>query len=273
MAEHYVRTTGDHALFDSLVPFIESPPLTPDVRDAYQQPRVSTQHASLFEHCIRAIDKGLTAGSHGLPLMGAGDWNDGLNRVGEAGHGESTWLGFFLYTVLTSFAPLCEARGDVGHAERYRQEATRLRTMLELSWDGEWYRRGYYDDGTPLGSSQSAEGKIDSIPQSWAVLSGAVPLPAAERALDAVRTHLVRRSSQTILLLTPPFDRADHDPGYIRAYVPGIRENGGQYTHAAIWVDDGVRTAGKWRRSRRAVPHGQSDQQDTERRGARALQG
>jgi cyclic beta-1,2-glucan synthetase len=236
VADHYVRATSDAGLFDRLVPFIEAPPLAQDARDAYLQPRVSAQQASVFDHCIRAIDKGLTAGSHGLPLIGTGDWNDGLNRVGDGGQGESTWLGFFLYMVLTAFAPLCGARGDTGRAERYQHEAGRLRTMLELSWDGEWYRRGYYDDGTPLGSSQSVEGRIDSLPQSWAVLSGAVPLAVAERAMDAVRTHLIRRSSQMILLLTPPFDRADPDPGYIRAYVPGVRENGGQYTHAAIWV-------------------------------------
>ncbi|MEP7308093.1 MAG: glucoamylase family protein [Acidobacteriota bacterium] len=236
VADHYVRTTGDEQVFDIQRPFIEGAPLAPKARDAYLQPRVSAERASIFDHCIRAIDKGLTAGAHGLPLIGGGDWNDGLNRVGEGGEGESTWLGFFLYTVLTAFAPRCESRGDSARGERYRHEAARLRTMLELSWDGEWYRRGYYDDGTPLGSSQSGEGKIDSIAQTWAVLSQAVPLPFAERAMDAVRTHLVRRSSHTILLLTPPFDRGEHDPGYIRAYLPGIRENGGQYTHAAIWV-------------------------------------
>ena len=156
--------------------------------------------------------------------------------MGIGGRGESTWLGFFLYTVLTAFAPICEARGDTSRAVRYCNEAGRLRTMLELSWDGEWFRRAYFDNGTPLGSTHNAEAKIDSIAQSWAILSGAVPLTLAERAMDAVRTHLVNRGSQTLLLLTPPFDRAEPDPGYIRAIVPGIRENGGQYTHAAVWV-------------------------------------
>jgi cyclic beta-1,2-glucan synthetase len=235
-AAHYVRTTGDSDLFDIDVPFMEAAPLPPDAQDAYLQPRVSRQRGSIFEHCIRAIEKGLTAGTHGLPLIGSGDWNDGLNRVGKGGRGESVWLGFFLHSVLAAFAPICEMRGDRGRAERYRNEASRLRTMLELSWDGEWYRRGYYDDGTPLGSTHSAECKIDSIAQSWAVLSEAVPLRFAERAMDAVRTHLLNRGSQTLLLLTPPFDHGEQDPGYIKAYVPGVRENGGQYTHAAIWV-------------------------------------
>ena len=168
--------------------------------------------------------------------MGSGDWNDGMNRVGREGRGESTWLGFFLHVVLAEFAPLCEARGDPARAERYRSEARRLGSMLEQTWDGEWYRRGYYDDGTPLGSAQNDECRIDSIAQSWAVLSGAVPVRFAERAMDAVRTHLVRRGPQLLLLLTPPFDQSAQDPGYIKGYPPGVRENGGQYTHAALWV-------------------------------------
>ena len=232
----YTGTTGDRDILDVQVPFLDAPVLAPDAHDAYQQPRPSAQQATVFEHCVRAIEKGLTSGTHGLPLMGSGDWNDGFNRVGAAGRGESTWLGFFLHSVLVAFAPLCEARGDRGRADRYRTEATRLRTMLAFSWDGEWYLRGYYDDGTPLGSMHSAEGRIDSIAQSWAVLSGAVQPSFAERAMDAVRAHLVNRGSQSVLLLAPPFDHAEQDPGYIKAYPPGVRENGGQYTHAAAWV-------------------------------------
>ncbi len=159
-----------------------------------------------------------------------------MNRVGPAGRGESTWLGFFLYTVLNDFVPLCRARKDDVRAERYANEARRLAIMLEQSWDGEWYRRGYYDDGAPLGSAQNDECSIDSISQSWAVLSGAVPVRFAERAMDAVRTFLVTRGSQTVLLLHPPFDRSAQEPGYIKGYPPGVRENGGQYTHAAVWI-------------------------------------
>jgi cyclic beta-1,2-glucan synthetase len=233
---HYVQTTGDTRLLNVQVPFLEASPLAAGAQEAYLLPRVSSEQGSVFEHCLRAIDKGLTAGAHGLPLIGSGDWNDGMNRVGRAGHGESVWLGFFLHSVLTQFAPLCEAQGDRAHAERYRNEARRLGTMLELCWDGEWYRRAYYDDGTPLGSAQNRECKIDSIAQSWAVLSEAVPLRFAERAMDAVQAQLISRSSRTLRLLTPPFDHTEQDPGYIKAYPPGVRENGGQYTHAAVWV-------------------------------------
>lgn len=232
----YVLRTGDDSVLDEVVPFLAAPTLEPEQSEAYMQPRVSEEKASLFEHAERAINRSLKYGAHGLPLIGSGDWNDGMNRVGLEGRGESVWLGWFLIVVLNAFAPLCTRRNRGDLAERYRNEARWLNGMLELSWDGGWYRRAYFDDGTPLGSVQNEECRLDSLTQSWAVLSEAAEPRRAERAMDAVRAHLVRRDAQLVLLLTPPFDRTTHDPGYIKGYLPGVRENGGQYTHAALWT-------------------------------------
>ncbi|MGA7614633.1 MAG: glucoamylase family protein [Thermoanaerobaculia bacterium] len=232
----YVESTGDRTLLDERVAFLEAPPVPPGEPEAYGIPDISDQTGTILEHCTRAVDRAITVGAHGLPLIGSCDWNDGLNNVGPEGRGESIFNGWFLCTVMAALAPLCEERGDAPRAARYRAERERLAIMLEQSWDGEWYRRAYFDDGTPLGSTQNDEGRIDSLAQSWAVLSGVAPRNHAERAMSAVRAQLVRRGSGVILLLAPPFDHTSLEPGYIKGYIPGIRENGGQYTHAAAWV-------------------------------------
>ena len=233
----YLGVTGDAGLLDEVVPFLEAPPLEPGVDESYTQPAVSQESASLYEHCVRTLDRSLAVGPHGLPLMGSGDWNDGMNRVGHEGRGESVWVGWFLHTVLEWFAPVCEARGDAARLARYREHLTKLKQALEAeAWDGDWYRRAYFDDGTPLGSAQNEECRIDSIAQSWGVISGAADRARAARAMAAVEQHLIRRGDGLIMLFTPPFDRSALDPGYIKGYVPGVRENGGQYTHAAIWT-------------------------------------
>ena len=234
--EAYVTATGDRAILDEIVPFLAGPPVPTGESEAFGTPAVSAEKGTLYEHSIRAIDHGLTAGVHGLPLIGSCDWNDGYNRVGNEGRGESVFDGWMLCAVLRSFTVVCEERGDGVRAGRYRAAQLHLATMLEQAWDGDWYRRAYFDDGQPLGSQQNEEGRIDSVAQTWAVLSGAAPRAHAERAMDSVRAHLVRREPQVVLLLTPPFDRASADPGYIKGYIPGVRENGGQYTHAAAWV-------------------------------------
>jgi cyclic beta-1,2-glucan synthetase len=234
--DRYLAVTGDTAILDETVPYLDGPTLRPDQADAYFQPGPSPDAASLFAHCAAAIDRSLAVGAHGLPLIGSGDWNDGMNRVGHEGRGESVWLGWFLHTALAAFAPIAEARGERPRAERWRAQMKALRRALERhGWDGDWYRRAFFDDGTPLGSAMNAECRIDSIAQSWAVLSGAANPPHAERAMAAVEEFLVRRGDGLVLLFTPPFDHSDVDPGYVKGYVPGIRENGGQYTHGAIW--------------------------------------
>ncbi|NNN06057.1 MAG: carbohydrate-binding protein, partial [Elusimicrobia bacterium] len=230
------RATADVGLLEATAPFLEAPPLAAGVQEVYAAPRAGAQEAPLYEHCVRALDRAITSGAHGLPLMGGGDWNDGMNRVGREGRGESVWLGFFLYTVLSDFAPLCAQRGDEPRAARYRAECARLSGALEQAWDGEWYRRAYDDAGAALGSAQNDECKIDSISQSWSVLSGAAPSRLSQRAMDSARARLVRRGAHLVLLLDPPFDRSAQNPGYIKGYPPGIRENGGQYTHAAAWL-------------------------------------
>jgi cyclic beta-1,2-glucan synthetase len=236
-AIQFIETTGDTTVLEELVPFLEGDTLAEGQKESYFQPRVSDKRATLFEHCARAIDRSLAVGVHGLPLMGTGDWNDGMNRVGQEGKGESIWLGWFLHTILWEFAKVADARGEHKRAETWRLHVSALKAALEREgWDGEWYRRAYFDDGTPLGSVQDAECRIDSVAQSWGVISGAAEPGRGIRAMSAVDKQLVRRQDGLILLLTPPFDRMPHDPGYIKGYLPGIRENGGQYTHAATWT-------------------------------------
>ncbi len=234
---HYLAVTNDTSVLEEVIPFIEGPLLPPDQEDAYFEPSVSSQQATLYDHAVRAIDISLKTGTHGLPLMGAGDWNDGMNRVGIGGKGESVWLGWFLYKTLVDFAPVAESRGEKTRAAQWRTHAKELQQALEQhGWDGDWYRRAYFDDGTPLGSATNDECRIDGIAQAWAVISGAGNPERVKRAMNAVDTTLVRREEDLILLLSPPFDKGTLEPGYIKGYLPGVRENGGQYTHGAIWT-------------------------------------
>jgi cyclic beta-1,2-glucan synthetase len=236
VAAHYVLATGDLAVFEEKVTFLEGQTLRSEEHDAYFQPITSDETASFFEHCARALDQSLKVGAHGLPLIGTGDWNDGLNCVGEQGKGESIWLGWFLHATLMTFAPYAQARGEDRRAADWRRHAAALQESLErFGWDGDWYRRAYFDDGTALGSATDAECRIDSIAQSWAVISRAAAPERAARAMSAVESQLICRDSGLALLFTPPFDLTPLNPGYIKGYPPGVRENGGQYTHAALW--------------------------------------
>jgi len=234
---HYVATTGDKSILREKVPFLQGEPLAPNETEHYGYYEATAKAYSIYEHCRRALEKGMTAGPHGLPLISGGDWNDGLNRVGIKGQGESVWLGWFLYATLLHFASLCKAMGKNKQAHIYEQRASHLGEALEAhAWDGHWYRRAYYDDGTPLGSAENLECQIASIAQSWAVISRAADVKRATMAMEAVMEKLVLHKERLLLLFTPPFDRTKRDPGYIKGYPPGIRENGGQYTHAALWT-------------------------------------
>jgi cyclic beta-1,2-glucan synthetase len=246
----YVLTTGDDSVLDENVHFLGGRPLGADEESYYDLPWRAPESASLYEHCARAVEHALEFGPHGLPLMGSGDWNDGMNLVGIRGRGESVWLGFFLYEVLTSFAALARRHEDGAMAERCQRQAAELRrNIARHAWDGAWYLRAWFDDGSPLGSWANPECAIDSIAQSWSVLSGAGDPARSKMAMDAVDERLVRREHGLVQLLDPPFDSSTMNPGYIKGYVPGVRENGGQYTHAAVWASMAFAALGDSRRA------------------------
>jgi cellobiose phosphorylase len=242
----YLRATGDAALLDESVPFLTAALLAEGHDENYLTPEPAGEEGTLYDHCCRTIDRSLVTGGHGLPLMGTGDWNDGMSRVGREGRGESVWVGFFLYRILGRFIPICESRGDTARAQKYEEHRSKLHKALnDGGWDGEWYRRAYYDNGAPLGSKDSDECKIDTLAQSWAILSKAAPPDRADLAIEAMDRELVSESEGIIRLLTPPFVNTPNDPGYIKGYVAGVRENGGQYTHAACWAVQSIAEHGE----------------------------
>jgi cellobiose phosphorylase len=232
---HYTRVTQDFDILKEEVPFIKGPLLEENQHESYFIPEVTEEKATILEHCRRSLQKGITAGPQGLPLIGGGDWNDGMNRVGIDGRGESVWLAWFLVHVMNDFADLLDSQGNSDSSEGFRIQAKRLAETIEAkSWDGAWYHRAYYDDGTPLGSKNSIEARMDSISQSWAVISGHADPARTDTALKSVEDYLI--NDDMLLLLKPPFDKTPNDPGYIKGYPPGVRDNGGQYTHGSLWV-------------------------------------
>jgi cellobiose phosphorylase len=246
LTDHYLQVTGDESVLLENCPFIEGPLLKEGEDEEYMKPRISEKSVSVFEHCCLALDKSLTKGIHGLPLMGIGDWNDGMSRIGREGKGESVWMGFFLITILKRWIPLCRAHGQNERAEIYTRYLDDLLVAVNDSgWDGNWYRRAYYDDGTPLGTHTDDECRIDALAQAWAVISGAASADRAKLSLDSLQRELVDPESDIVRLLHPPFVNTPHDPGYIKGYVAGVRENGGQYTHAACWVVRALAEAGR----------------------------
>src|SRR5665213_760967 len=233
----YISHTGDAAILDEHANYLEGRPLNPGEESYYDLPVKSLKSESLYEHCVLAINHGLNFGEHGLPLIGTGDWNDGFDKVGNEGKGESVWLAFFLYDILIRFADIAQLHNDSAFADQCKKEAQKLKDNIDKNaWDGKWYKRAWFDNGAPLGSSVNKECRIDSIAQSWSVLSGAGDKKHVNTALESAYNNLVHKDSRIIQLLEPPFDKSKLNPGYIQGYVPGVRENGGQYTHAAVWM-------------------------------------
>ena len=233
----YISATGDKDVLDERISFLEGRLLNTDEDSYYDLPLRSDQSATLYDHCVRAIEHGLPTGTHGLPLMGSGDWNDGMDKVGIHGKGESVWLAFFLYDILIKFSEVARLKDDKAFSAKCKKYADEIKINIEKNaWDGEWYRRAWFDDGTALGSSENEECKIDSIAQSWSVLSKCADNKRSMSAMESAYKFLVRKELSLIQLFDPPFDKSDLNPGYIKGYVPGVRENGGQYTHAAIWM-------------------------------------
>ncbi|MDD4494254.1 MAG: glycosyl transferase family 36, partial [Eubacteriales bacterium] len=233
----YIKCTGETSILEENVSYLQDRELSLDEQEIYTAPEVSEEKGSVYEHCCRAIDRSLKFGKHGLPLIGTGDWNDGMNSVGDEGCGESVWLAWFIRRVLVDFIEVCKLKDDTNRIKKYLETAAELvKNVEEHAWDGEWYMRAFFDNGEPLGSRNNTECRIDSISQSWSVLSGAGDPERARKAMASLNKYLVKEEDRIILLLTPPFDRMEPNPGYIMGYLPGIRENGGQYTHAAIWA-------------------------------------
>lgn len=233
----YINSTGDYEILNAKAPYLEDEPLREGEDERYTIVNQSSKEGTIYEHCLKAIERGLKFGIHNIPLMGSGDWNDGMSTVGNEGKGESVWLGWFLYSILEKFIEIAEKQNDMQTKEHYEERKEFIRENLEKNaWDGGWYRRAYFDDGTPLGSRENPECQIDSLAQSWAIISGAGLRSRAVEAMEAVDRNLVKKDKGMILLLAPPFYNSKLEPGYIKGYVPGVRENGGQYTHAAVWV-------------------------------------
>ncbi len=233
----YIRRTGDYSILEERMPYLKDSPLEDGEDERYTIVDETREDGTIYDHCIRALNKGLNFGIHNIPLMGSGDWNDGMSTVGNEGKGESVWLGWFLYDILEKFKSICSHKEDKENLEKYEKLQVFLQENLEKNaWDGGWYRRAYFDDGTPLGSVQNDECSIDSLSQSWSIISGAGKPSRVKEAMEAVETNLVKEDLGLILLLAPPFNNSKLEPGYIKGYVPGVRENGGQYTHAAVWV-------------------------------------